>query len=125
MPYHTVPERQKLAAVRRSLKSVSSENWPKYPFSSSIGLRALASNTLVFGTGSDMRLKRLGSKCSTDWSIGTHSLLATASDEKKVTAKKWTFFNRDQHGFSKNIHFHDSKEVTSGFFGLRSMCVNF
>ena len=95
------------------------------PFSNSICLKALASKTLMFGTGSDMRLKRLGSMCSTDWSMGIHSLLTTASDEKKVTAKKWTFSSRDQHSFSKNIHFCDSKEVISGSFGLRSMCVNF
>ena len=95
------------------------------PFSNSICLRALASKTLSFGTGFDMRLKRLGSMCSTDWSMGIHSLLTTASDEKKVTAKKWTFFTRGQHAFSKNIHFRDSKEVISGSFGLRSMCVNF
>lgn len=48
------------------------------PFSSNVCLRALASRTLTFGTGSDARLRRLGSKCSTNWSTGMHSSSTTA-----------------------------------------------
>lgn len=47
------------------------------PFSNSICLRALANKTLTFGTGSDARLKRSGSKCSINWSAGMHPSLTT------------------------------------------------
>lgn len=53
------------------------------PFSNSVCLSALANKTLTLGTGSDERLRRLGSKCSTNWSTGIHSSLATACDERK------------------------------------------
>lgn len=48
------------------------------PFSNNVCLRALASRTLTFGTGSEARLRRLGSKCSTNWSTGIHSSSTTA-----------------------------------------------
>lgn len=57
------------------------------PFSNSVCLRALASKTLTLGTGSDARLSRLGSKCSTNWSTGTHSALTTACDKGKPRSK--------------------------------------
>lgn len=60
--------------------------WRTTPFSSNVCLRALASRTLTFGTGSDARLRRLGSKCSTNWSTGMHSSSTTAY--KKNTTEK-------------------------------------
>lgn len=92
------------------------------PLSKSVCLRALASNTLTLGTGSEARLRRLGSKCSTNWSTGMHSSLTTACDEK---TKNW-HFNGDQHGSPQNTHFCNPKEAVSESVGLRGhLCLNF
>lgn len=85
------------------------------PLSKSVCLRALASNTLTLGTGSEARLRRLGSKCSTNWSTGIHSSLTTACDEK--------IKNGDQHGSPQNTRFCNPKEAVSECVGLRGMCV--
>lgn len=66
------------------------------PFSNNVCLRALASRTLTFGTGSEARLKRLGSKCSTNWSTGIHSSSTTAykikaKNKSKSFVKKTVF----------------------------------
>lgn len=53
------------------------------PFSNNVCLKALASRTRTFGTGSDARLRRLGSRCSTKWPAGMHSSSATAYKGKK------------------------------------------
>lgn len=58
------------------------------PFSSNVCLRALASRTLTFGTGSDARLSRLGSKCSTNWSTGMHSSSTTAYETNTQQKKQ-------------------------------------
>jgi hypothetical protein len=55
------------------------------PVCSRVRRSALASRTRTFGTGSDARLRRLGSKCSTNWSTGTHSSLTTACDKNTTT----------------------------------------
>lgn len=68
---------------------ISPRKWRTTPFSSSVCLRALASRTLTFGTGSDARLRRLGSKCSTNWSTGMHSSSTTAYETN--TAEKARF----------------------------------
>lgn len=66
------------------------------PFSNNVCLRALASRTLTFGTGSEARLKRLGSKCSTNWSTGIHSSSTTAykikaKNKSNIRVKKTVF----------------------------------
>lgn len=66
------------------------------PFSSKVCLRALASRTLTFGTGSEARLKRLGSKCSTNWSTGIHSSSTTAY-KIRTEHKKARFMLKLQH----------------------------